>query len=183
MGIHVSKVCSKALCHLYSIRQIRKYLSEDTTKVLVHAFVTSWLDYCNYLLFEFQNTNLIRCRGFLAAAAAALSAWYSSSVTTHQPLQSALVTSALVPPVLPVHRALVGVGPVYLKKFLRFKESGPCNLRSNASYELKVPKTKCETLGDRAFSHLLAPHCGTLSLQLSRVFRVFRFFKQALKTF
>ena len=50
MGIHVSKVCSKALRDLYSIRQIRKFLSEDATKVLVHAFVTSRLDYCNYLL-------------------------------------------------------------------------------------------------------------------------------------
>ena len=70
MGIHVSKVCSKTLRDLYSISQIRKYLSEDATKVLVHAFVTSRLDYCNYLLFGFQNTNVIRCRGFLAAAAA-----------------------------------------------------------------------------------------------------------------
>ena len=34
MGIHVSKVCSKALRDLYSIRHIRKYLSEDATKVL-----------------------------------------------------------------------------------------------------------------------------------------------------
>ena len=69
MGIHVSKVCRKALRDLYSIRQIRKFLSEDA-KVLVHAFVTFRLDYCNYLLFGFQNTNAIRCRGFLAAAAA-----------------------------------------------------------------------------------------------------------------
>ena len=70
MGIHVSKVCSKALRDLYSIRPIRKYLSEDATKVLVHAFVTSCLDYCNYLFFGFKNTDVIRCRGFLAAAAA-----------------------------------------------------------------------------------------------------------------
>ena len=85
-------------------------------------------------------------------------------------------------PVLPVHQALVGIGPVYQKKFLSFKESGPYNLRSNASCELKVPKTKCETHGDRAFSHLLAPHCGTLSLKLSGVSNV-QGFKQALNTF
>ena len=85
-------------------------------------------------------------------------------------------------PVLPVHRALVGIGPVYLKKFLSFKESGSYNLRSNASCELKVPKTKCETHGDRAFSHLLASHCGTLSLKLSGVSNV-QGFKQALNTF
>ena len=67
-GIHVSSV-SKAFRDLYFIRQIQKHLSEDATKVLVHAFVTSRLVYCNYPLFGFQNTNVIGCRGFLAAAA------------------------------------------------------------------------------------------------------------------
>ena len=67
MGIHVSSV-SKAFRDLYFIRQIQKHLSEDATKVLVHAFVTSRLVYCNYLLFGFQNTNVIGCRGFLAPA-------------------------------------------------------------------------------------------------------------------
>ena len=51
MSIYVSKVYSKAFRGLYSIRQIRKYLSEDATKVVVHAFVTSHLDYCNSLLY------------------------------------------------------------------------------------------------------------------------------------
>ena len=50
----------------------RKHLSEDATKVLVHTFVTSRLVYCNYPLFGFQNTNVIGCRGFLAAAATSI---------------------------------------------------------------------------------------------------------------
>ena len=58
MSIHVSKVYNKACRGLYSIRQIRKYLSGDATNVLVHAFVASRLDYCNSLLFgvpEYQH--------------------------------------------------------------------------------------------------------------------------------
>ena len=50
MSSHVGKVCSKAFRGLYNIRQIRKFLSEDSTKTLIHAFVTSHLDYCNSLL-------------------------------------------------------------------------------------------------------------------------------------
>ena len=40
MSTHIGKVCSKAFRGLYNIRQIRKYLSEDSTKTLIHAFVT-----------------------------------------------------------------------------------------------------------------------------------------------
>ena len=41
MNIHIGKVCSKTFRGLYNIRQIRKYLSAESTKCLIHAFVTS----------------------------------------------------------------------------------------------------------------------------------------------
>ena len=44
MNIHIGKVFSKAFRGLYNIRQIRKYLSAESTKCLIHAFVTSHLD-------------------------------------------------------------------------------------------------------------------------------------------
>ncbi|CAB4034645.1 Hypothetical predicted protein, partial [Paramuricea clavata] len=50
MSVHVGKICSKAFRGLYKIRQIRKFLSTNTTKTLIHAFVTSHVDYCNALL-------------------------------------------------------------------------------------------------------------------------------------
>ena len=40
MEAHVVKNFSKAFFGLKKIRQIRKFLSEDATKTLVHAFVT-----------------------------------------------------------------------------------------------------------------------------------------------
>ena len=39
MSTHIGKVCRKAFRGLYNIRQIRKYLSEDSKKTLIHAFV------------------------------------------------------------------------------------------------------------------------------------------------
>ena len=41
MDVHVGKVYSKAFRGLYNIRQIRKSLSQEATKTLVHAFITS----------------------------------------------------------------------------------------------------------------------------------------------
>ena len=53
MNIHIGKVCSKAFGGLYNIRQIRKYLSAESTKCVSHAFVTSLLlDYCNAPLYK-----------------------------------------------------------------------------------------------------------------------------------
>ncbi|CAH3187473.1 unnamed protein product, partial [Porites evermanni] len=48
--------------------------------------------------------------------------------------------------------------PVYLKKFLSFKESASYHLlRSNTTYELNVLKTKCKTFGDRVFARVGPP--------------------------
>ena len=60
MDIHIGKVCSKAFRSLYNIRQIRKILSEDTRKILVHAFVTLHLDYCNSLFYGLPQSQYDR---------------------------------------------------------------------------------------------------------------------------
>ena len=51
MSTHISKLCSSAFFHLHNISRIRKFLSPAETKSLVHAFVTSRVDYCNSLLY------------------------------------------------------------------------------------------------------------------------------------
>ena len=47
---HINKTCSSAFYYLYNMRRIRKYLSRSVTESLVHAFITSRVDYCNSLL-------------------------------------------------------------------------------------------------------------------------------------
>ena len=48
---HVNQICKIGYHQLTRIRQIRKYLSNDTAATLVHLFVTSSMDYCNSLLY------------------------------------------------------------------------------------------------------------------------------------
>ena len=45
----IADVCKSAYYHLRRINKIRKYLTEDSTKILVHCLVTGRLDYCNSL--------------------------------------------------------------------------------------------------------------------------------------
>ena len=61
MGIHITKTCRSAFYYLYNIRHIRKYLSRESTEKLVHAIISSRLDYCNSLLYgirEYQTMKL-----------------------------------------------------------------------------------------------------------------------------
>ena len=65
-----------------------------------------------------------------------------------------------------------------ITEFLSFKESGSYNLRSNSSCEFKVPKTKCKTLGDKAFARVGLSLWNTLPLVI-RSIRSVQGFKQA----
>ncbi len=47
---HVSSVCKTAFCHLENISKLRPMLSMSNAEMLIHAFMTSRLDYCNALL-------------------------------------------------------------------------------------------------------------------------------------
>ena len=48
---HVNAVCQSCFFHLCSIGFIRKYLTYDAAKIIIHAFVVSKLDCCNSLLY------------------------------------------------------------------------------------------------------------------------------------
>ena len=64
MNVHIGKICSRAFRGLFSIRQIRTFLTVQSTKSLIHAFVSSHLDYCNDFFLVYQNINLIVYRKF-----------------------------------------------------------------------------------------------------------------------
>ena len=49
---YVNDVCKCAFYCLRTISRIRKYLSTQTTEILIHAFVTFKLDHCNSLLYN-----------------------------------------------------------------------------------------------------------------------------------
>ena len=48
---HVNAICKCCFYHIYQISRIRRYLSMENIKTLVHAFITCKLDNCNSLLY------------------------------------------------------------------------------------------------------------------------------------
>ena len=66
---HITKTCSAAFYYLYNIRRIRKYLTKECTETLIHAFISSRLDYCNSLLFGVPECHLHKLQRVQNAAA------------------------------------------------------------------------------------------------------------------
>ena len=61
----VNKIFKAALCYLYNIERIRKYLSEDSTKILI----LSLLNHCNALVYGLPNAYLCKLQGVRNSAA------------------------------------------------------------------------------------------------------------------
>ena len=50
--VQVKRVCSSAWYQLYNISKIRQHITTDQTKIVIHAYVTSKLDFNNALLYD-----------------------------------------------------------------------------------------------------------------------------------
>ncbi len=55
---HFGKVVNTAFFHLRNISHIRSSLRQQDVETVIHAVVTSQLDYCNSLLCELPNVNI-----------------------------------------------------------------------------------------------------------------------------
>ena len=68
MRHHIINVCKKGFFYLHNIRRIKKYLSRDSLLTLVHAFITSRLDYCNALLYGLPKEQIVKLQRVQNAA-------------------------------------------------------------------------------------------------------------------
>ena len=145
--------CGVAFYHLHNIKRIRKYLSRESTEMLVHAFITSRVDYCNSLLYGLPNYQLNKLQRVLNASARLVC---NAPRFCHiSPLLRALhwlpVKSRIEFKILLItFKAIHGLAPKYLCDLLTFKSSS-YNLRSSDSILLSMPAVRSKTLGDRAF--------------------------------
>ncbi|XP_064644705.1 uncharacterized protein LOC135498378 [Lineus longissimus] len=154
METHVSKVCSRAFFGLYKIRQIRGILTVGTTKTLVHAFVTSHLDYCNALLYGITEQQYGRLQRVLNAAARV-----TCLIPKFDRISPVLMRLHLLPvkarvefkiPLL-TYKAVHGAAPAYLTDMVQRRRGSAYSLRADAAFLLQEPRTRCIRFGDRSF--------------------------------
>ena len=69
MSYHVSHICKTASYSLHRIGRIRRLLDTASTEKLIHAFVTSKLDYCNSLMYGIDDQYISRLQHIQNSAA------------------------------------------------------------------------------------------------------------------
>ena len=146
MNVHVGKICSKAFRGLYNIRQIRKFLTVQSTKTLVHAFVSSHLDYCNAPLFGLPKYQLARLQKVQNAAGRV-----TFQIAKFDQITPALIDLHWLPVtfrvqfklLLFVYKSLHNQSPSYIKDLLSLKPAANYALHSSAQSLLFVPKVIC----------------------------------------
>jgi len=69
MNSHINKNCNISFYYLHNIKQIRKHLTRNSTETLIHAFVSSRLDYSNSLLCGLPQAQIDKIQRVQNAAA------------------------------------------------------------------------------------------------------------------
>ena len=164
MNTQINNKCKSAGFHLYDISKIRHYLSQDQTKLIVHAYVTSKLDSNNSLLAGITLEQRWRLESVQHAAARLNTR--SNKYDHVNPLLRKLHWLPVEYRIkfkilLLAYKTLNGKGPVYLKDLLKFPDS-PHQLRSVDSLTLEYPRTRT-SYGDRAFSIAAAKEWNRLT--------------------
>ena len=133
---------------------MRKFLSVECTEILVHAFVSSRLDYCNSLLHGSPKYILQKLQRAQNAAARLikLSRKYDH-ITPHLmdlhwlPIEYRIQFKIL----LLIYKALNGLSPSYLSNLLQ-RYAPVRNLRSSSAFLLQLKRFCLASYGSRAFS-------------------------------
>ena len=144
-----------AFFHLRNIAKIRNILSQNDAEKLVHAFVTSRLDYCNSLLSGCSNKSLKTLQLIQNAAARVLTRTKKRDhispvlASLHWlPVESRIEFKVL----LLTYKALNGLAPSYLEELL-IPYCPTRALRSQNAELLVVPRVSKSRMGARAFSY------------------------------
>ena len=142
---HVKNIGKSTHFHLRNIGKIRKYLDKPSSKIIIHAFVSSKLDHCNSLLFglpayQIQKQQLIQNT---AAQIFTLKGEFEHITPT-------LIGLHWLPENL-VFKGLNGLAPSYITDLFKFKQSAR-SLRSSSMEYLEVMAINTKWYGDRDFA-------------------------------
>ena len=180
---HIRNTAKSCFFKLHNMFKIRKCITKEAAKTMVHSMMTSKLDYCNSILHGLPDSTV-------------------KSLVSVQKTAARLVTGTMkydhITPVLrelhwlPIRRRIEykilmltfkcvhGIAPVYLMDLVH--KRGNKGTRADDKNHLQVPKVKKSTFGGRSFSFVSASLWNQLPDDL-RFETNIESFKKQLKTY
>ena len=164
MKVHKQGI-SRTFYQLRQLRSVRRSLSVNACTALVHAFVTSRLDYCNSLLAGIGDGLIDQLQTVMRVAKRSSGSEWQVVLRKRKfdPISADIRDRLHWLPIrsridfklgLLVYKCLHGIAPAYLTEMLVLKSTVPAlsRLRSMARGDLLVPRTKTKTIGPRSFA-------------------------------
>jgi hypothetical protein len=178
---HISRTRQSSYFHLRNIKGVQKYLPNDILEGLIHAFVSSKLDFCNSLMHGLPDCHVRRLRNIQNNAARLL-----TKTKIRENITPVLFRLHWLPVeqrckfkiLILVHRVVYTGLPKYLNVQ---KKTFSRTTRLSGTLVLEVPMTKQKTLSCRTFTHAAPKLWNELPNQL-RSISDHQLFKAALKT-
>ena len=148
MASHITKICASSFYYIHNIRRIRKRLSRQSTEILVHAFITSRLDYCNGLLYGLPDCLLNKLQRVQKCC------HVTPLIYELHWLPIKYRIEFKIPVLLITFKILDFLAPTYLSSLISLRLPSKYNLRNSSdNLLLSYPRFKSkDTPGDRSFT-------------------------------
>jgi hypothetical protein len=188
MKDHVRRTCTACFYQLRQLRVVRRSLSSDACASLVHAFISSRLDYCNSLLAGISDTLIRQLQSVLRVAARLV-----TRRRKYDPISEIIRDKLHWLPVrqridfklgVLVYKCLHNLAPPYLMEMVLPVSHIPGRrmLRSSAHGDVIVPRAKGVRFGARGFSSAGPSLWNSLPTDLKATNLAFNVFTKLLKT-
>ena len=180
---HIKSLTRTGFFQLRNIAKIRGTVSHSELEMIIHAFISSRLDYCNSIFTCLSKSSQDRLQLVQNSAARLLTR--SSRMSHITPVLHSLhwlpINYRIKFKVLVLtYKALHGQAPAYISDLLHsYTTNRP--LRSSNQGLLVVPRTRLKTRGDRSFEAVAPNLWNALPIALRSAVSV-EAFKKQLKT-
>ena len=154
MSDHIKSVCRTSFMQLRNLSKIKSSLTRESLEKVIHALISSRLDYCNSLLYGLPSCSIAKLQRVQNAAARMLTGTrkYDNITPVLKSLHWLPVSERITFKVLLLtYRALHQLAPGYITDML-IEKPIIRTLRSSTNQDLVIPRTRLKGYGDRAFS-------------------------------
>ena len=168
---HIAHVCKIAYMNLRNTRKIRNVLTDQSASQLIHALISSRIDYCNSILYGMSDSVISDLQHIQNTAARILAKCGNSFIHSKiilkklhwLPIKQRIVYKILIT----TYKAYHSIAPKYICDLITRREYKR-ELRTNDQMNIVVPFVKRKHFGEHSFSYAAPREWNKLELSIRK---------------